>query len=691
MTRTLALVLAVASLGWTPIPSAVSPEVPLAEPTVHVPQTSEAADIASDGESFFVVSTEYVVSGAHHHLAMLLDERGEPRLSESEHLTSRGGWRPAVAWSGRVYLAVWDEFSETLGMRFSREGRPIDRAPIRIRASVRSLDLPPYAGFDRDVAWDGTHFVVITESSPGAFVAARVDEGGRVVANGLPAAGSRIAVRNGVSVLVGGTRHGAVQSEVAAGDDDFFVVTVTAGMPLRGQFLDASGQPKGSEIVLASEGREPAVTWDGARYVVAFTTGDQYHPEVRAVRVGLDAEPFLVAKDATTPALATNGRRVLITWSPWTMFGSLQRAFLDEIEPEPVHRWPNTRDSMLMTRAGANTLVAWFEHDRAYNGQVRIQPVRDGVPLPAKTIAGSRPVAFASNGAEALLVVMGEMNRTSRIIRVDSMANVLSDVTLADTLPWDTADLVWTGEHYLYVWREYLPASQIIEIRAVRISADGALLDDRGKALVSGSSFDLGSPFLAVAGDRTLLVVSAQLRQVVETHFVSADLFVTPADVVPIGEAFAFDLVSDGTGFLLVYARRGTVTGPDTIVWQKLAGDGRLGPSGEVRLTAKHEYHSALRAFWTGENYLLVWSRVAAQRRELQAMRVSPEGAAIDAPQRIFAEPVPATTMEFWKTAMHLAEPRRLELAYVDWRELGQYEQTAVFRSFGPARRRAVR
>ncbi|HEX2123032.1 MAG TPA: hypothetical protein VHL59_15475 [Thermoanaerobaculia bacterium] len=36
MTRSLALVLAVASLGWTPIPTAISPEVPLAEPTVHV-------------------------------------------------------------------------------------------------------------------------------------------------------------------------------------------------------------------------------------------------------------------------------------------------------------------------------------------------------------------------------------------------------------------------------------------------------------------------------------------------------------------------------------------------------------------------------------------------------------------------------------------------------------------------------
>jgi hypothetical protein len=49
-----------------------------------------------------------------------------------------------------------------------------------------------------------------------------VDEGGRVVANGLPAGGGRIAARNGVSVLVAGTRNGVTpQSEVAAGADDF--------------------------------------------------------------------------------------------------------------------------------------------------------------------------------------------------------------------------------------------------------------------------------------------------------------------------------------------------------------------------------------------------------------------------------------------------------------------------------------
>jgi hypothetical protein len=194
--------------------------------------------------------------------------------------------------------------------------------------------------------------------------------------------------------------------------------------------------------------------------VVAFTTADHYHPEVHAVRVGLDAEPFLIAKDALAPALASNGTRVIVTWSTWATRGALQRAFLDELEPQPVHRWPNTRDAMLMTRAGGNTLVAWFEVDRDYQGQVRIQPVHDGVPLPETTIAGSRPVAFASNGAEALLVVVDERSRTSRFLRVDPMGNVLSDVRLGDSLPYDTADLVWTGAHYLYVWREYLRTSQ---------------------------------------------------------------------------------------------------------------------------------------------------------------------------------------------------------------------------------------
>lgn len=689
MIRPLVVLLALSSLAWTPIPTAISPVVPLAEPTVHVPQYPEASDISSDGESFFVVSSEYVVSGAHHHLGMLLDENGERRLQQSEHLTSRGGWRPAVAWSGRVYLAVWDEFGETLGMRFTREGQPIDKTPIRIRGSVRSFDLPPYSGWERDVAWDGTHFIVVTELSQGVFAAARVDEGGRVVANGLPAAGSRIAARNGVSVLVAGSRYGFIpQSEVAAGADDFFVVT--AGKPLRGRFLDASGQPKGAEILLADDGREPAVTWDGARYVVAFTAGTGQNPEVRAVRVGLDAEPLLIATQANTPALASNGTRVLVTWSTWgATRGALQRAFLDELDPEPVHRWPNARDAMQMSAAGGNALVAWFEYDRNLNGQVRIQPLRNGVPLPETTIAADgRPVAFASNGAEALLAVYGEQNRTSRFLRIDPMGNVLSDVTIADSLPYDTADLVWTGAHYLYVWREYFAASQSIEIRAVRISADGALLDDRGKALMSGSAFDLGSPFLAVAGDRTLLVVSSRERAGVETRFIAADLFVTPAESAPTGDAFAFDLVSDGTGFLLTYARRGTSV--DTIAWQKFQSNGTRGPAGEVRLGVKHEYHSTLRAFWTGENYLLVWSRVAAQRRELQAMRVTPEGVAIDVPSTIASEHR-ASTVPFWKTVMHLAEPRRLELAYVDWIELGQYEQNAVFRSLGPARRRAVR
>lgn len=696
--RPLAALLSLAFLAWTPLPRSLSPEIPLATPTYggH-DEFAYMSDVASDGRGFFAVSTEYFNSSP----GMLFDEQGKHVFDGSVDVRGRviGGTLMAIASSGRNYLVVWDDYQSIRATRFTTEGVRIDREPLVIRARVQASTILPPRGAELDVAWDGTHYIVVSEASTNNFVATRVSEDGRVVETNIPATGNRIASRNGVSMFARGE-----SSAVAAGPDGFYIVFNRTGA-VAGQRYDAAGQPVGEEESIAgSNAMEVAVVWNGSHWLVAFAS--DWNLYIR--RLGIDAQPVKIAERAHSPALASNGTRAMLTWSgPPMETGSPQshgipptgspvmKAMIDAGtigEIEPAHRNAAFSDQPSISSAGGNTLVAWTEHLTDYSSHaLRVQALHDGVPLPTQTTTLATfadVVDFATSGSEALLVLRADGGM--KFLRIAPDGRTVSEEVLAGNMPFDTGRVVWTGRHYLVVWRQLAPESRV-EYRAVRINANGTLA---APPIIVGSpgNFDGSTAEVAVAANGDALIVWPFVTTYrIEGVFLGADNTITPMEPVVLSERFRdIDLATDGTSFLLtrMYDAR--------IEWQLIGRDiGRNG-DGQAPIAAAgtNQLLPELRTFWTGENYLVVSTRdLKPSQRDLYGLRIAPNGSAIDSSAVLLsAFPTLAQPMAQWRRpAMQIGANKKLEFAYLDTRDVSSLAPSILFRWLAQAKRRGAR
>jgi len=678
VTRSLLALVSLATVAWTPLPIAVSPEVRLAA-SVPVPINNTVRSVAaSDSHGFFVASAVSEYSGGIEQIGMLLDERGESALAQSARIDFATGVAPAVASSGRNYLAVWWARGSTLGARFTTAGQRIDREPIVIRSGVATFDLGHDPGPELDVAWNGTHYVVVTDDGHGGFVGALVDEGGRVVRNDLPATGNRVASLNGVSVMA--TARLFANAQVAAGADGFFIVQ-SRGRDVYGQELDGAGNVRTAERLIAREAFDPAVAWDGTSWVVVYIAFDGDDP-LHVVRLGADETPVKIADRAATPSLVANGSRVLLTW---TQAGHETQAALLEgtaiTRNGSVQRYAGNSTAPSLTRIGEVTLAAWMEWGQIGGAHLRIQPVRDGVPQPPKTLALqslSGILDFASNGSDALLALASpEPGKTLRFLRIAADGSVLSDNAI--DLAAGSGTIRWTGTQYLFVWRTVV--DNRAEVRALRISATGEVLGS--VLLASGDAFQLSGGRMAVAGDRALVLFPSYQQNYVDGVLLAADLTATPIPRFdfPGGEGSPIEVTSDGNDFLVARVRR---TQDDTLLWQRVLRDGSSGATGQASIAARSSYSPRLSLFWTGENFLSLVAREDA----LYAHRIAPDGASIgDAAARI-----PLATGAWSSTlSAQLTELGRVELVYLAPGDASAIRENVVFRALAPPRRRGVR
>ena len=658
MTRPLALVLSFLTLAWTPLPTTVSPEIQLAASLPVAETWAGGSAVASDGRGFFVTSVESPLFDTPHQIAMLLDEHGEPALPRSVLLSNNTTGHTAVASSGRNYLAVWDFYGTTLAARFTPAGQRIDQSPIVIRNATSSFQRlrethvgDPGRVFD--VEWNGSQYVVVSEDGHGGFFGALVGEDGRVMRNDLRVSGNSIASRGGVSVTVNNAPFrskdlvaqtigpngeagggmtitaGASGADVAAGDDGFLVV-YRRSEEIFAQELDAAGNLRGSERHIA-KGWGPAVTWSGTHWVVAFTEAYTGDSPLYVVRLGIDATPVKIAEKAFGPALASNGSRVLLTWTPLEK-RAVQRVLLDDATitaASLVHRYPGGRSSPALTRIGDVTLAAWVESGSVNpEPRLRVQPVRNGVPLTPQAFPHeslSTVVDFTSNGSEAMLVTASK-HSTERIhfFRLAADGTLLSRTTIDQPIPWTTGTARWTGTHYLFIWYAVLnrdTPAQRSEIRALRISAAGEILDSAPVVLPLGD----GVP-MAVAGERTLVLRPSYFKGYADAIILGPNLTTITVERFDFraGEGSQFDVATDGVDFLVARVVRSSTQ--DSILWQRILRDGTIGAKGEAPIAPRSEYSPRLHLFWTGESYL----SLIAREDSLFAHRIAFDGVTAD-------------------------------------------------------------
>jgi hypothetical protein len=225
---------------------------------------------------------------------------------------------PVAASDGTDYLVAWQDRRngnyDIYGARVSAGGVVLDTAGIAVGRSSTDEVTPALAG-------NGTDYLVLWQVQG---VGVRDVHGARISRQGvvLDPDGFVVSDADGAqeypAVASGGTTWLAVWSDQRNGDYDIYAARVSAG----GVVLDTGGI-----LVCGATGaqRDPAVAYDGIRFVVAWQderAGEQDIHGARVTQQGAILDTFVVTTQPANqywPALARGpGEDVLAVYSGWT-------------------------------------------------------------------------------------------------------------------------------------------------------------------------------------------------------------------------------------------------------------------------------------------------------------------------------------------------------------------------------------
>jgi hypothetical protein len=199
---------------------------------------------------------------------------------------------PAIAFSGRNYLVAWDEEPRT------------QTWAARIDLDGRVQDVIKLEGTFPQVVFDGRNFVISSWGNASDLRLTSID----------PDSG---ATRNSVVAAYGRVPH-------IASDGNVTMFVYDAGnRSLAALRFDHDLQSIGTPLTITPKtmfADNPAVTWSGKEWLVAFNERVTGRTDTRAVRISpamtlVDTEPILVAEDAAIPVVASSGDDFLIAWS----------------------------------------------------------------------------------------------------------------------------------------------------------------------------------------------------------------------------------------------------------------------------------------------------------------------------------------------------------------------------------------
>jgi hypothetical protein len=467
-------------------------------------------------------------------------------------------------------------------------------------------------------------------------------------------------------------------------------------------------------------GAEPATAFDGSRYLVVWTGPDyrtvNSNEAICAARISpttglLDTECLMVTAPGRwcrSPAVAFGLDAYLVVWAQSDSFGaehiwgarvSRDGAVLDSagfvISAAPV--WQNYP---AVGFNGTNFLVTW--NDGRSGGEEDIYGARvtpDGVVLdPAGIGIMVEPCdecmsSVSSDGDNYLVVALDSFRIAGT--RVSPGGVVLDTAAFAIT---DSGADYWQNvafgdSNYLVVWVGCDPSSQ--QVRGVRVSPAGAVLDDTSRLLSRSTTGGMMSPTLAFDGDNYVVgwmewspgdtltsffvelidpdgvVIDTAATQVARfSHYSggcsraiatgsAGTLVAWAATCGPISSG-VFGARLDRSVHLLDTTSVQLSTGVNTQVTPAVASDGsnylvvwgddrhlgtsiygaRVNASGmtldpqAIRMAATPVAQRNPAAAGNGSNYLVVWTEgeLTSEQSDLRAVRVSANGVRLDSP-----------------------------------------------------------
>jgi hypothetical protein len=452
--------------------------------------------------------------------------------------------------------------------------------------------------------------------------------------------------------VVGSTA--ATHVSVAASPENF-LVTWFAGGAVRGQNIGRNGLQSGLPFIIGTTDQafDVDVTWNGSAYVVSWIDGDQRLQVQRvAGTTTLDPAPRLIATGATHHDSASNGFATLL---PWSSASTVRAQPLGQESPAPeVHRiLPERTNPLIASHNGAVTAV-WREgtnillRDLSANTAARV--VATGLP-------NFLPMAFAKGPAGTLIVAgtRAIVNETTVVELGGTPAAEMNAIATADgfAVAWSSP-----GEGIVVV---RLRANATIAERRVlanRFGEEVALAASRDRLLVTWYGAFEGGLFASIDGGAPFLIGD------------------------PSVQARVMSIASDGERFLVTWINKQGVNPNDFVQGQLIAPDGTfLGPRLPI-YTGGDDQKFALRLFWTGENYVAVYTD---SHGSTSAVRIDAGGGLLDYPARVIGQ--------FGYNDATLVAPARLAFIgpLVEPYPKPWHSRVVVRTADTPSRRRAVR
>jgi hypothetical protein len=341
-----------------------------------------------------------------------------PNFPVMKNLSSGGiRGKPAIAFDGTHFLAVWSDANDIWGARISPEGDVLDPQGIAI-----SVGGSP--GIDPSVGFDGTNFVVVwaswTVSAPYVYevYGARVNPDGSVLDPG------------GVPLTTGGNAKTRMLS-IAYDGTNFLVAWRTMGDVIRGARINSTG---GSLVNLGAAdgfrissggGFYPAVAYGLGTYLVTWHAWGTNGLDILGARVDPDGtvtDPgnfvicdALMNQDHNT--VAFDGTHFLVVWHDWRPEGSQiygsaygARVGLDgTVLDDPAFQiTDHARGEKPVQVAcdGSSCLVVWdVEHDVAFNW--RLTDVYGRRIAPDGSILDTQGIPISAAGGHQFGPVLG--------------------------------------------------------------------------------------------------------------------------------------------------------------------------------------------------------------------------------------------------------------------------------------------
>lgn len=448
------------------------------------------------------------------------------------------------------------------------------------------------------------------------------------------------------------------------GQDESLVVWVDRrderAKHLYGAWVGSDGKPQGNTFLIGADvspGTEPRVAFNGTNYLVVWegrNPENLYQSNIWGQRVSRssgvrEARPFVIASGEYQDfALASANGVWLVVYAGWgsdatkgDILGvrvSAEGQVLDA-SPFAISSGANDEQQVAVGSNGTDFLLAWQDQDLGLRG-VRVSP--SGAVAATVTSLSAKPYypagAQVTSDGEHFLVVWYDAPDYPKSaglygLRVDANGGLVGTPFLISdqsiVTPWRAA---FDGTRYMVVFGDWLyndTGGSDWVVQAVRVGADGAVLDPTPLPLAKLDKSDLAQPTVAREGNGFRVAWDSGAGLYSRT--VTTDG--TPSPVTtqlnrPFSSQGAPAVAFDGHKFLTVW--EDSSSGVTNIFMARVFPDGTSPDGAGVPLVARPTAQRAPAVTFDGTSFVVAWEDERSGNSDIYAARVGTDGSFLD-------------------------------------------------------------